>query len=68
MIQAILNPTSGEAFPRGGWELFEARQGRKAAFEEVGDVVVSLCSTRMSLVNGVNLFIDGGFSVNEGNN
>jgi NAD(P)-dependent dehydrogenase (short-subunit alcohol dehydrogenase family) len=54
--------------PRSGWETFEARQGRKAAFEEVGDVVVSLCGTRMSLVNGQNLFIDGGFSVNEGSN
>ncbi len=68
MIQALLTPPSGDAFPRGAWELFEARQGRKAAFEEIGDVVVSLCSTRMSLVNGVNLFIDGGFSINEGNN
>ena len=68
MIQALLNPVTGEPFPRSNWETFEARQGRKAAFEEVGDVVVSLCSTRMSLVNGQNLFIDGGFSINEGNN
>ena len=67
MIQALLAPPSGDALPRPSWEQMEARQGRKAAFEEVGDVVVSLCGTRMSLVNGVNLFIDGGFSINEGN-
>lgn len=60
--------TASGGLPRTGWETFEARQGRKAAFEEVGDVVVTLCGTRMSLVNGVNLFIDGGFSINEGNN
>lgn len=44
----------------------EARQGRSATFEEVGDVVVLLSTPRMSLVNGVNLPIDGGFVINEG--
>lgn len=51
---------SGEA-----WEAYEARQGRKATFEEVGDVVAMLCSPRMSLVVGHNLVIDGGFTINE---
>jgi hypothetical protein len=41
------------------WSQFEARQGRPAAFEEVGDLVVLPSSPRMSLVNGHNLFIDG---------
>lgn len=49
------------------WSSFEARQGRKASFEEVGDVVVLMSLPRMSLVNGQNLFIDGGFTINEGN-
>ncbi|KAF2117374.1 hypothetical protein BDV96DRAFT_490266 [Lophiotrema nucula] len=48
------------------WEGFEKRQGRKAKFEEVGDVVVLLSLPRCSLVNGQNLFIDGGFTINEG--
>jgi NAD(P)-dependent dehydrogenase (short-subunit alcohol dehydrogenase family) len=41
------------------WEEYEARQGRKATFDEVGDVVVLLCNPRMSLVVGHNLVIDG---------
>lgn len=41
------------------WSQFEARQGRSAVFEEIGDVVVLLSTPRMSLVNGHNLFIDG---------
>lgn len=49
------------------WSAFEARQGRKASFDEVGDVVVLLSLPRCSLVNGQNLFIDGGFTINEGN-
>lgn len=43
----------------------EARQGRAATLNEVGDVVVLLSTPRMSLVNGVNLPIDGGFIINE---
>jgi NAD(P)-dependent dehydrogenase (short-subunit alcohol dehydrogenase family) len=66
--EEVKGEAKAQQMPRSGWETFEARQGRKAAFEEVGDVVVSLCGTRMSLVNGQNLFIDGGFSVNEGIN
>lgn len=39
---------------------FEKRQGRAATgFHEIGDVVVLMCSTRMSFVNGQNLCIDG---------
>lgn len=41
------------------WQTFEKRQGREAAFEEIGDVVVLLSTPRMSLVNGHNLVIDG---------
>lgn len=48
------------------WGALEKRQGREAKFEEVGDVVVLLSVPRMSLVNGQNLFIDGGFTINEG--
>jgi hypothetical protein len=50
----------------GLWEGFEKRQGRKAHPVEVGDAVVVLSTPRMSLVNGVNLMIDGGFTINEG--
>ena len=41
------------------WEVYEKRQGRKATFDEVGDVVVLLSTPRMSLVVGHNLVIDG---------
>lgn len=41
------------------WQVYEARQGRAANFEEVGDVVALLSTPRMSLVNGHNLVIDG---------
>ncbi|KAH0847214.1 hypothetical protein AYO21_02603 [Fonsecaea monophora] len=47
------------------WEEYEARQGRKATFDEIGDVVVLLSLPRMSLVVGHNLVIDGGFTINE---
>ncbi|KIW33468.1 uncharacterized protein PV07_00318 [Cladophialophora immunda] len=49
------------------WSYFEARQGRKADFAEIGDAVVLMSLPRMSLVNGQNLFCDGGFTINEGN-
>ncbi|OCK73173.1 NAD(P)-binding protein [Lepidopterella palustris CBS 459.81] len=48
------------------WKTFEARQGREAMPEEIGDAVVLLSLPRMSLVNGQNLFVDGGFTVNYG--
>ena len=41
------------------WTGLEARQGREAKFEEVGDVAVLITSPRMSLVNGANLSVDG---------
>jgi len=47
------------------WEVHEKRQGRKATFDEIGDVVVLLSTPRMSLVVGHNLVIDGGFTINE---
>lgn len=47
------------------WKVYEDRQGRKATFNEIGDVVVLLSTPRMSLVNGHNLVIDGGFTINE---
>jgi hypothetical protein len=45
--------------PTEAWKVYEARQGRAASFNEVGDVVVLLSTPRMSLVNGHNLVIDG---------
>jgi len=39
--------------------------GKKAGFEEVGDVAVLVTSPRMSSLNGVNLFVDGVFTMNE---
>ncbi|EMF14484.1 NAD(P)-binding protein [Sphaerulina musiva SO2202] len=50
--------------PADSWPHYEARQGRSASFDEVGDVVVLLSTPRMSLVNGHNLVIDGGFTIN----
>jgi len=46
------------------WKTFEARQGRQGKPEEIGDAVALLSSTQMSLVNGQNLIVDGGFTVN----
>ena len=41
------------------WSAYEARQGRVAHPDEVGDVVVLLSTPRMSLVVGHNLVVDG---------
>lgn len=46
------------------WKTFEARQGRTGTPEEIGDAVALLSSNQMSLVNGHNLLVDGGFTVN----
>lgn len=51
--------TEGDAPMKEVWDSFEARQGRSATFEEIGDVAVLITSPRMSLVNGVNLPVDG---------
>lgn len=69
MTEAITKTADGGARDEGEqlWSSFEARQGRKASFDEVGDVVVLMSLPRMSLVNGANLFVDGGFTINEGN-
>ncbi|KAH0829697.1 Levodione reductase [Fonsecaea pedrosoi] len=40
------------------WAGFEARQGRTAWPEEIGDAVALLCSPKMSLVNAQNLVCD----------
>ncbi|EMD00890.1 hypothetical protein BAUCODRAFT_153292 [Baudoinia panamericana UAMH 10762] len=47
------------------WGQFEARQGRRAMVEEIGDVVLLLSTPRMSLVNGHNLVVDNGFTICE---
>ncbi|OCT45296.1 3-oxoacyl-[acyl-carrier-protein] reductase FabG [Cladophialophora carrionii] len=41
------------------WQYFVSRQGRSASFDEIGDVVALMCTPKMSLVVGQNLFIDG---------
>lgn len=40
------------------WEELNARQGRFADPDEIGDAAVLLCSPRMSLVNAHNLLCD----------
>ncbi|KAK3056930.1 hypothetical protein LTR09_001968 [Extremus antarcticus] len=47
------------------WTEYEKRQGRAAHPDEIGDVVVLLSTPRMSLVNGHNLVVDNGFTINE---
>lgn len=70
LVEPVVSMSGGDDATREAgkalWESCEKRQGRKAAFEEVGDVVVLMSLPRMSLVNGQNLFIDGGFTINEG--
>jgi NAD(P)-dependent dehydrogenase (short-subunit alcohol dehydrogenase family) len=65
LLEHVLQDTSG--LGAKAWEGFEKRQGRKAQFEEIGDAVVLMSLPRMSLVNGANLVIDGGFTINEAN-
>lgn len=68
LLEPAMKVAEGETTAKltgDAWEMYERRQGRKASFEEVGDVVALLCSPRMSLVVGHNLVIDGGFTVNE---
>ncbi len=57
--KTFTNQDGNHMFDNKLWNHFEARQGRGARFEEVGDVVVLMSTPRMSLVNGQNLFIDG---------
>ncbi|KIV80062.1 hypothetical protein PV11_07591 [Exophiala sideris] len=66
LLTKLLDPLmeQGDA-GKATWAEYEARQGRKATFDEVGDVVVLLSTPRMSLVVGHNLVIDGGFTINE---
>jgi NAD(P)-dependent dehydrogenase (short-subunit alcohol dehydrogenase family) len=66
LLTNLVKPIESTEAGKMLWEGFEKRQGRKALFEEVGDAVVLMSLPRMSLVNGHNLFIDGGFTINEG--
>lgn len=62
LLTKLLDPfiSKGDGQQAGKvWEEYEARQGRKATFDEIGDVVVLLSTPRMSLVVGHNLVIDG---------
>jgi NAD(P)-dependent dehydrogenase (short-subunit alcohol dehydrogenase family) len=65
LLDHVVKDTTG--LGAKAWESFEQRQGRRAQFEEIGDVVVLMSLPRMSLVNGANLFVDGGFTINEAN-
>ncbi|CZR51688.1 uncharacterized protein PAC_01565 [Phialocephala subalpina] len=67
LLTDLLKPIVGavNGLPQEVWAGCEARQGRAAKFEEVWHVAVLITSPRMSLVNGVNLFVDGGFTINE---
>jgi len=67
LMTDLVKPIEETEEGRALWNGFEARQGRKATFEEIGDVVVLMSLPRMSLVNGHNMFVDNGFTVNEGN-
>lgn len=40
------------------WAQYEARQGRKAIAQEIGDATVMLASSKMGLVNAHNLVCD----------
>ena len=66
LMTDLVKPIEETEEGRALWNGFEARQGRKATFEEIGDVVVLMSLPRMSLVNGHNMFVDNGFTINEG--
>lgn len=59
LTRLLADPIEAKAFSSDSWKQYEARQGRQASFDEVGDVVVLLSTPRMSLVVGHNLVIDG---------
>ena len=67
LTDLLATPMNDGVLTAETWKIFEDRQGRKATFNEIGDVVVLLSTPRMSLVNGHNLVIDGGFTINENN-
>ncbi|KAF2494615.1 NAD(P)-binding protein [Lophium mytilinum] len=64
IVAGLADATSGPG--KDMWDAFNARQGRPGQVEEIGDAVVLLSTPRMSLVNGHNLVVDGGFTINEG--
>lgn len=57
--ESLLEDGVAESRGMAMWKYFEARQGRSASPAEIGDVVVLMCTPKMSLVVGQNLFIDG---------
>lgn len=59
LLTDLLKPIVGSVVPTEEYDKLVARQGRPATPNEIGDVVVLLSGPRMSLVNGVNLPIDG---------
>jgi NAD(P)-dependent dehydrogenase (short-subunit alcohol dehydrogenase family) len=65
LTRLLQEPMDNGALTDDSWKVYEDRQGRKATFDEIGDVVVLLSTPRMSLVNGHNLVIDNGFTINE---
>ena len=67
LFETVTTKDMGGIVESKAWEGYEARQGRRAHPNEVGDVVVLLSTPRMSLVNGHNLVIDGGFTIDETN-
>jgi len=56
-VQDVIRDANGEI--NNMWASCEARQGRVAALEEIGDAAVLITSPKMSLVNGHNLVVDG---------
>jgi NAD(P)-dependent dehydrogenase (short-subunit alcohol dehydrogenase family) len=67
LTKLLEEPIQSGVVPPDVWKQYEARQGRGATYDEIGDVVVLLSTPRMSLVVGHNLVIDGGFTINENN-
>ena len=59
LFSSVTTKGAGDVLESKSWGEYEARQGRKAHPDEVGDVVVLLSTPRFSLVNGHNLVIDG---------
>ena len=67
ITESVTTPDWDGMLANTTWEEYVARQGRMAHPDEIGDVVVLLSTPRMSLVNGHNLVIDGGYTINQGN-
>ena len=59
LFESVTTKDASAVLETEAWSEYEARQGRVAHPDEIGDVVVLLSTPRMSLVNGHNLVIDG---------